>query len=258
MKKDYEERQSYPTDLTDEQWARIAHLFLGMREYKYSKRELLNALLYVVDSGCKWRQLPHDFPVWQTVYSFFRRATENGLWDKILQHLVDVTRKKEGRNPNPTYAIIDSQSVKTVYASEQVGFDGGKKNKGRKRHIVIDSLGCLLAVKVHRANLPDTKSGIFVAISAHRKYPSIQKYCGDGGYCGSFIANVQSVLNIEVDISKKIFPFGFHVLPKRWKVERTFAWLGNSRRLSKDFEIRTTTQEAIIKLSHSHTLLKRF
>ena len=129
MKKDYLKRQSYPTDLTDEQWTEIEPLFVGMREYKYSKRELLNAVLYVVDSGCKWRQLPHDFPVWQTVYSFFRRAKETGLWDKMLRHLVEVTRKKAGRNPNPTYAIIDSQSVDTAYASEQVGFEGGKKTK---------------------------------------------------------------------------------------------------------------------------------
>ena len=129
MKKEYLERASYPTDLTDEQWAVIEPLFVGMREYKYSKRELLNAVLYVVDSGCKWRQLPHDFPAWQTVYSFFRRANEKGLWDKILEHLVKIIRKKAERNPNPSYALIDSQSVKTAYASEQIGFDGGKKRK---------------------------------------------------------------------------------------------------------------------------------
>lgn len=129
MKKDYLERQSYPTDLTDSQWAIIAPLFVGMREYKYSKWELLNAVLYVVDSGCKWRQLPHDFPKWQTVYSFFRRSIEKNLWDKILEHLVKVTRKKAERNPNPSYALIDSQSVKTAYASDQRGFDGGKKRK---------------------------------------------------------------------------------------------------------------------------------
>jgi putative transposase len=129
MKKENELRKSYPTDLTDKQWAEIAPLFVGMREYKYSKRELMNAVLYLVDSGCKWRQLPHDFPAWQTVYSFFRRAKESGLWDKILQHLVEVTRRRAGRNTNPTYAIIDSQSVNTAYASEQVGFDGGKKRK---------------------------------------------------------------------------------------------------------------------------------
>lgn len=129
MKKDYLERQSYPTDLTDSQWAIIAPLFVGMREYKYSKRELLNAVFYVVDSGCKWRQLPHDFPKWQTVYSFFRRSIEKNLWNKILEHLVKVTRKKAERNPNPSYALIDSQSVKTAYASDQRGFDGGKKRK---------------------------------------------------------------------------------------------------------------------------------
>ena len=130
MKKDNLKRTAYPTDLTDEQWEVIAPLFKGMREYKYSKRELLNAVLYLVDNGCKWRALPHEFPAWQTVYSFFRRAKETGLWDKILQHLVKVTRRRAGRNPNPTYAIIDSQSVDTAYKSEQVGFDGGKKTKG--------------------------------------------------------------------------------------------------------------------------------
>lgn len=129
MKKDYLNRKAYPTDLTDSQWAIIEPLFVGMREYKYSKRELLNAVLYVVDNGCKWRALPHEFPAWQTVYSFFRRAKETGLWDKILQHLVKVTRRRAGRNPNPTYAIIDSQSVDTAYKSEQVGYDGGKKTK---------------------------------------------------------------------------------------------------------------------------------
>ena len=129
MKKDTLNRKAYPTDVTDSQWAVIAPLFKGMREYKYSKRELLNAVLYLVDNGCKWRALPHEFPAWQTVYSFFRRAKETGLWDKILQHLVKVTRRRAGRNANPTYAIIDSQSVDTAYKSEQVGFDGGKKTK---------------------------------------------------------------------------------------------------------------------------------
>jgi putative transposase len=129
MKKENSSKKAYPTDLTDEQWEIIAPLLKGMREYKYSKRELLNAVKYLVDNGCKWRALPHDFPAWQTVYSFFRRAKETGLWDRILQHLVEVTRRRAGRNPNPTYAIIDSQSIDTVYKSEQVGYDGGKKTK---------------------------------------------------------------------------------------------------------------------------------
>ena len=132
MKKDYLERQSYPTDLTDEQWAIIAPLFVGMREYKYSKRELLNAVLYLVDNGCKWRQLPHDFPPYSTVHSFYRRARLSGLWDRILEHLVKITRENAGRNQTPSYALIDSQSVKTAYASDQRGFDGGKKQKAGK------------------------------------------------------------------------------------------------------------------------------
>ena len=122
-------REKYSTDLTDEQWAIIAPLFKGMRKRKWSKRDLVDAVLYLVDNGCKWRNLSHDFPPYSTVHSFYRRARQSGLWDKILQHLVEVTRTRVGKNPNPTYAIIDSQSVDTAYKSEQIGFDGGKKTK---------------------------------------------------------------------------------------------------------------------------------
>ena len=114
-----------------------------------------------------------------------------------------------------------------------------EKNKGHKRHVVVDTLGCMLAVKVHKANIHDTKAGIFAAVSAYRRYPTIKKYCGDGGYRGSFIFDVKNILNLDVDISQKIYEQGFHVIPKRWVIERTFAWLGNSRRLSKDFELLT-------------------
>ena len=122
-------RQSYPSDLTDTQWAEIEPLFSGLREYTWPKRELMDAVLYLVKTGCQWRHLPHDFPPHSTVHSFYRRARINGLWDKILQHLVLKTREDAGRNPGPTYAIIDSQSVKTVSASEERGIDGGKKQK---------------------------------------------------------------------------------------------------------------------------------
>ena len=132
MKKDYLKRQGYPTDLTDEQWTVIEPLFVGMREYKHSKKELTNAVLYPVDSGSKWRQLPHDFPPHFTVHSFYRRARLSGLWDSILEHPVKVTRKNAGKEENPTYAVIDSQSVKTTYANDQRGFDGGKKQKEQK------------------------------------------------------------------------------------------------------------------------------
>ena len=122
-------RKAYDTDLTDKQWETIEPLFKGMRTYKWSKRELTNAVLYLVDSGCKWRQLPHDFPPYSTVHSFYRRARLSGLWDTIMKHLVIITRKSAGRSEDPTYAIIDSQSVKTTHWGEGRGFDGGKKQK---------------------------------------------------------------------------------------------------------------------------------
>ena len=122
-------REKYETDLTDEQWELIEPLFVGMRKRKWEKRELVNAVLYLVKTGCQWRNLPHDFPPAFTVHSFYRRARLSGLWDRILQHLVKLTRINAGRNPEPSYAIIDSQSVKTTSANEQRGYDGGKKRK---------------------------------------------------------------------------------------------------------------------------------
>ena len=122
-------KEKYPTDLTDSQWAIIEPLFSGMRNRKWSKRELVNAVLYLVKTGCQWRQLPHDFPPYSTVHSFYRRARLSGLWDRILEHLVKITRENAGRDPNPSYAIIDSQSVKTTTRNELRGYDGGKKRK---------------------------------------------------------------------------------------------------------------------------------
>jgi len=128
--KEYKTREeAYPSDLTDAQWEEIKPLFSGMREYKWPKRELMDAVLYFVKTGCQWRHLPHDFPPYSTVHSFYRRARKSGLWDKILEHLVEKTRKDAGRSPNPTYALIDSQSVKTTSASDERGMDGGKKQK---------------------------------------------------------------------------------------------------------------------------------
>ena len=128
--KEYKKReQAYPSDLTDTQWEEIAPLFSGLREYIWPKRELLDAVLYLVKTGCQWRNLPHDFPPYSTVHTFYRRARLSGLWDRILEHLVEKTRTNAGRNPGPTYALIDSQSVKTVAASEDRGIDGGKKRK---------------------------------------------------------------------------------------------------------------------------------
>ena len=129
MREKTKARQSYPSDLTDTQWAEIESLFSKLREYKWPKRELTNAVLYFVKTGCQWRHLPHDFPPYSTVHSFYRRAKISGLWDAILRHMVKKNREDAGRKPTPSYGIIDSQSVKTVAASEKRGIDGGKKRK---------------------------------------------------------------------------------------------------------------------------------
>ena len=151
--------------------------------------------------------------------------------------------------------MIDSQSVKTIYASEERGFDGGKKVKGRKRHIVVDTMGNILGVKVHAANIHDTVAGIEPAMQAYEKYPTIEKFCGDEGYRGTFQIDVFWEMALDVDISARIKPV-FEVLPKRWIVERTLAWMNNHRRLSKDYEISIESAEAMIIISNLHTLLR--
>ena len=161
---------------------------------------------------------------------------------------------KAGRTENPSYSLIDSQSAKTIYASDERGIDGGKKVKGRKRHIVTDTMGNMLKVKVHAANIHDTVSGGDVFKGALGKYPSIKGCCADAGYRKTFESIVKS-LGKTVKISEKIKPKGWVVLPQRWVVERTLGWMNNSRRLSKDYEITTVSQENMAMISHLHTLL---
>ena len=210
MKK--ENRKSYPSDLTDRQWKEIETLYTGMRKCKWNKRELANAVLYLVDTGCKWRQLPHDFPPYSTVHSFYRRARINGLWNKILKYVVKKTRINAGRKESPSHAIIDSQSVKTTLASKERGIDGGKKQR-EENDIVVDVLRCMLSVDVHAANIYDTKSGISTAKEAYTSYPSIQKFCADAGYRGTFVSDVKEKLGLGVDISEKIKPHSWEKLP---------------------------------------------
>ena len=217
---------------------------------------MTDAVLYFVDSGCKWRQLPHDFPPYSTVHSFYCHARISGLCDKILEHLVKKTRANAGRKESPSYAIIDSQSVKTVATSESRGIDGGEKQKAESG-IVVDVLGCLLSVVVHAANIHDTKGGISTAKRAYERFPSIQKFCADAGYRGTFVSDLKEQLDLDVDISEKIKPHQWEKLPWRWVVERTLSWLNHSRRLSKDYEISVSSAETMVIISHSHTLLKR-
>jgi putative transposase len=170
--------------------------------------------------------------------------------------LESTVSKKNARNPTPSYGIVDSQSVKTVYASEQRGFDGGKKVKGRKRHIVVDTLGNLIAVLVHAANIHDTVAGCDVLKTAAHKHSTLEAFSGDAGYRGTAMDFVEQALNLKLHISKKIKD-AFAVLPMRWVVERTFAWLGNFRRLSKDYEKLTSTAENMVRIAMLRIMLNR-
>jgi putative transposase len=253
-------KMSYPSDVTDKQWELIKAYFVYGRYGKYAKhpkRYLVNAVLYITKTGCQWRQLPQGFPHWKTVYSFYHRAKKKGIWEKVLRALVAQSRAQQGRNPEPSFSLIDSQSVKTTGNAKTRGFDGGKKVKGRKRHIVTDTEGHLLHVEVHAANTHDTIAGGRVFRSALEKYPTLQGVCADAGYRGTTVDFVCSVLNKTIEISKRVTS-EWAVLAKRWVVERTFAWLNGFRRLAKDFEITLSSAENYVIIAHSMTLLKRF
>lgn len=245
---------NYPSDLTDEQWQLIKRYFNTFNHthtLKHSKRELIDAVLCVTKTGCQWRQLPHDFPSWKTVYSFFRRAKQDGTWSLMMRALVGKNRQQSGRSPLPTHGIIDSQSAKTTGPAEHKGFDGGKKVKGRKRHIVTDTLGHILHVRVHGANDHDSKSGCIVFREAVYLYPSLNGVCGDAGYRGTFEKYVSWVLQRVVDIKERIADSPFKILAKRWIVERAFAWLNHFRRLAKDYETTCSSEETFIRIAHS-------
>lgn len=250
---------TYKSDLTDKEWEIIEPLFTRTKKdkhlCKHKKRDLVNGVRYIVKTGCQWEFLPKEYPPYKTIDSFYVRAKKSGLWEEMMTLLVGLTRIKERCDPNPTYGLVDSQSVKTIFTSEERGIDG-KKTKGRKRHIVTDILGCLLAVCVHAANIHDTKSGAYPVALAKEKYPSLKGVCGDQGYCGTFKEIVES-FGLTCDIVEKIAPKGWETLPKRWRVERTFAWFNGYRRLSKDYEISTDSTENMVRIAHSSVLLKR-
>ena len=249
----------YPSDLSDEQWGLIKHHFGSKGHYRrsrHSKQHLISAVFYVAKTGCQWRQLPRDFPPWETVYTFYWRAKKKGTWKLVLRDLVGQSRKASGRDHDPTYSIIDSQSVKTTDHAEERGIDGGKKIKGRKRHVITDTQGHLLHVKVHAANIHDTVAGGHVFGEALREYPSLLGVCGDAGYRKTTKNYVTLVLGKTIEISERITE-KWAVLAKRWVVERTFAWLNHCRRLAKDVEITISSAEHFVMIAHSMLLLKR-
>ena len=248
----------YASDMTDSEWRVIVHLLPASaktgRPRRHPVRVLVNGIYYLLQSGCQWRMLPKDFPPWQTVYRYFRRWETDGVWARIHDVLVCRTRELAGRSAPPSFAIMDSQSSKTgPDACEMVGFDAGKKVKGRKRHIVVDTLGLILKAVVHGANVQDRDGVALVCANLTKHFPSIEKICADGGYRGP-IAQRNSPRPLEII---KRSQAGFEVLPKRWIVERTFAWLGINRRLSKDFERFAKTSKTFVHIAMIKLMSRR-
>lgn len=259
-------RKSYPSDLTDPQWAILTDLIPnalpGGRPRKHDMREVLNALFYVCREGCSWRALPHDFGVpWKTAYNYFRAWARDGTWEQLVTALNRRVRRAAGRDPDPHSAYIDSQSVKTAQGGEQRGYDGGKKVAGRKRHIVVDSLGLLLAVVVTAASVDDARAAqALFADMPGRDYPRLRVVWGDGKYHNYELYDWVSIHRRPYKVAVVNRPAdadGWVKLPKRWVVERTFAWLGRYRRLSKDYEKLTETSEAMVEVSAIHHMLRR-
>jgi putative transposase len=240
---------NYSTNLTDSQWQIIEKFFDNGRKRKHSLREIWNGILYVVKTGCQWRMLPNDFASWQTVYYYYRKWKYAGVYEIILDELNQLIRQREGKSMQPTACIIDSQSTKTTAVGGfQVGYDAGKKIKGRKRHIVVDTLGNLLKVEVHSAAKQDRDTAEAVLMQTHKKHRSIKAVFADGGYAGELEETIRQKLPLRLEIIRKMKD-RFVVLPKRWIVERTFAWINNFRRNSKDYEFSPLSAEAIIQIA---------
>jgi putative transposase len=255
--------QRYDTDLTDDQFALLEPLLPRPKPTgrpTADLRAVIDAILYLVRTGCQWRMLPKDFPPWSTVHTWYRRWRIDGTWERINEALRQRVRRQAGRNPSPSTSAIDSQSTKTGGAGGETGFDGGKKIAGRKRHIWVDSLGLLLAVLVTAADVSDAQAaGELLHQRLWEELPRLRVVYADGAYRATSLRD--DVFDLApfrlVVVSRPEGAEGFVLLPQRWVVERTFAWLGRSRRLSKDNERRTESSAAMIQVSMIHLMLRR-
>jgi transposase len=244
----------YPSDLTDEEWALVEPLLppagSGGRPEKHSRREIVDAVLYVVRTGCAWRQLPADFPPWQTVYWYFVRWEKQRVTLRMLDMLRQQVRQVEGRDTDPSAGIIDSQSVKAAdtVGRDTRGYDAGKKVAGRKRFIVTDTLGLLITVTVCAASVQDRDGAKGTLLGLYLASPNCRFVFADAGFAGRLVDWAAQTLRTTLDIVRKpADQKGFAVLPRRWAVERTLAWLTAHRRLARDYERHPATSEAMIR-----------
>ncbi len=281
----------YPTDLSNEEWG-LLETYLPASKWRgrprlHSPREILNAVFYVLKSGCQWRMLPREFPPWKTVFHYFRAWRLDGTWERSNRTMRRLLREKLGRDPEPSARIVGSRSAKTTgVGGEQRGFDGGKKVRGRKRHLLVDTEGLVVEAKVHSAKAPDQDGIRRLLAPARSRLPRLSYLWVGAGYRGRGKDRVEQTLGVEVevvkrspkpppekvlevwarerfeeghdmDLSKLPTRPGFENVPRRWVAERTFAWITHNRRMAKDYERVCSTGEAFIHASTTRLIVRR-